>query len=132
MKGSGPTDAVAKMVEAAQYRFDAKVEAIECILEGTTHGSICAKLLTSLRSEYRTTLDQLHCASNRSMNILDNRERSLATRDETIRQLRSKIKHLQEEEDLMSKVRTILSLNPFCNQGLKSKYYMEAPDAHIE
>ena len=88
-----------------------KQDAIECLVDGTEAGA-CRKLMSSLKGDLGSILNAMEALSKRQAVIQENRERSLAARDKTIKELKSTIKKMEEEHEnsLLSQVSYSISL----------------------
>jgi len=88
-----------------------KLGAIEVLVDGTEAGA-CRKLIGSLKSDLGAILNAMEASSKRQSVVLENKERSIAARDGSIKELKSKMQKIEEEleNSLLSQVSYNLSL----------------------
>jgi hypothetical protein len=102
---------IENLVEQARFCMASKLGAIEVLVDGTEAGA-CRKLIGSLKSDLGAILNAMEASSKRQSVVLENKERSIAARDGSIKELKSKMQKIEEEleNSLLSQVSYNLSL----------------------
>ena len=110
-KEGGGGGEIENLVEQARFCMASKLGAIEVLVDGTEAGA-CRKLIGSLKSDLGAILNAMEASSKRQSVVLENKERSIAARDGSIKELKSKMQKIEEEleNSLLSQVSYNLSL----------------------
>jgi len=87
------------LVESAKFSLASKLGAIECLVDGTEAGA-CRKLIGSLKSDMGSIFKAMEALSRRHDIVKRSGEKSLASRDRAINELKETIRRLKEEQEI--------------------------------